>query len=422
MLLTLCGLLLPLSAEWNSPLFYSLRLYLITAALFAAIHSVHTVGLTHTYKQRMREREAYLNGIPVTAYYYEQPRSQPSSAPITPTSNIDTQSATETPLVVPLAVTAQQVAAAIDNISKRSKAIKIERRLVLFVLFAAVRAAVALNGDTTIHGVTASVVYFAYQFVVAFVMYSYMSVLEFELHDDEARLGALSVLHLPYQAYQYGLPFYLPLIHTASARTDEQHHALQNVRGFYEIRQFFIQCKGKFDHFRLETVMAVILLAILSVSGWPLYLAYFHSGNTAPDTSALFAAVVGHHIVVFVDTLLLLLLLVDIVGTTVKINSGRGRFIQLIRDEQLKQTFLLSASKDDVDASDITEMERTREQLNTLIEQLSAIHDSEKQTLFGYTLDDSFIQIIRGTVLSYVWLFGHNALTELTTHDDTESK
>jgi hypothetical protein len=244
-----------------------------------------------------------------------------------------------------------------------------------------------------------------FHFLLGLIFFGLSVVMEFELHEDERRWGIFSCLHSMEKCRAKAIPFYVPL--ATMGRSS------RNIVGWYALRGFLRDFKGRFDFVRLETAVGMMVLQIVSVCGFAVYWAYFHHGMSA---AAVYDAVIGDNLLVAFDTFLCLSLLLDMVSAALAINRSIGSHTKILLDEELQRSFALTAIDEQNVEGGKEAIKSSLHQIATIREKLTAMKEEEKLSVLGIKLDERIVTYIRGAIASYAIVFSQSMFTRKSHH------
>lgn len=465
----------------NNLLSYTIRFYLLTAASFAAICSIHSTSGIKGYKAIQAPREKLLNEIrmkwisiptissssaceskeepsPTSPSTHSPDPSHPPSV-FSPTADIEgpifevastLARRYSTPQVQ--RATALQLLKAIDSMAKVNKAATLERRLVWICILCLLRGVLGfyssrISGTLMNVSIFTSLLYGMFHFLIGFIFFGLACMMEFELHEDEQRWNIFTSIISQERCLKQSIPFYIPLASLGKSR---------NILGWFMIRGFLRDLKGKFDFARMETMIVLILIQMFSIAGLGLYWTYVHLG--LPIT-IVYESVIGENLLVAYDIFLCLLLLLDMLAESVLINKVISSHSKLLLDEELNRSFALSSldmggsvnegvnvndnatnpkssttSRRTFASSIVTDgvtydgsfvpnhlhkdvreafgVEDSLHQIKALREKLQQVKEDEKLRIFGMKLDDSILTWLRGVLVSYGLVFGQSFVSK----------
>jgi hypothetical protein len=109
--------------------------------------------------------------------------------------------------------------------------------------------------------------------------------------------------------------------------------------GWYAIRCYFKDLKGKFDFARVQVLLACVFVQLATCALLPLSYSYFVLGHSLP---CVYAHVIADNALVAFDIALSLSLLIDLVAAGVAINRACGTHTTALQEQEMQRSFALT--------------------------------------------------------------------------------
>jgi len=248
----------------------------------------------------------------------------------------------------------------------------------------------AHSSGTASLGMLTSLLYGVFHLLSGFCFFALAVQTEFELHDDHRRWKVFSSLHSAPACAALKLPFYVPLAHFGRSSNNNQ--------GWYAVRCFLKDLKGKFDFSRLECMVVCIVVQLAMCAGLPLCYSYFTLGQSV---AAVFEHVLGSNPLVGFDVALCLVVLLDMVSAGVQINRFCSSHQVALQEQEMQRSFALTNPEARQAIGGEQLVADSIHQLKALREKLMLCRESEKLRIYGFVLDEHIITYIRTALVSY---------------------
>jgi hypothetical protein len=243
-----------------------------------------------------------------------------------------------------------------------------------------------------------SLLYGVFHLLIGVLFFGLTMLAEWEMHEDSHRWSLFSAVHSVEKARAKHMPFYTPLVQLSDS---------QNIVGWYSLRVFLRELKGKFDYCRMEVMFGVLLLQVVNISFAATYWHYFH---LAQPLSIVYDEVIGDNALVAFDTFCCLSLVLDMLATAVQINQASGGHASMLLDEEMHRSFSLRGGDASMQGHEGAVTDSIH-QLAAVRAKLTAVRESEKLRLLGFKVDESIITYIRTAIVSYVFIFAQSFFT-----------
>jgi hypothetical protein len=109
--------------------------------------------------------------------------------------------------------------------------------------------------------------------------------------------------------------------------------------GWYAIRCYFKDLKGKFDFARVQVLLVCVFVQLATCALLPLSYSYFVLGHSLP---CVYAHVIADNALVAFDIALSLSLLIDLVAAGVAINRACGTHTTALQEQEMQRSFALT--------------------------------------------------------------------------------
>jgi len=369
-------------------------------AAFAALGSVHSVGLVEGYKAVQATRERDLEKIKMRFVMLPAAGEQTAAS-----ASVD---AGEGKLQTSNAL---QLMRSMDSLSKANKPALLEKRLARVFCVCTLRALVGVHAAwTSGSGFLTSLLYGAFHLVSGFLFFALATMSEYELHDDQRRWAVFSAIHSAHACRKLHLPFYIPLAHLGRSN---------NIEGWYRIRCFLKDLKGAFDFARVKVLLVLVLVQLATCALLPLSYSYFILGHSLPR---VYSYVLADNPLVGFDVALCLLVLMDLVAAGVTINRACGSHTTALQEQEMQRSFALTNPDARVAAGGEQAVVDSIAQLKALRERLLLCRELEKLRVYGVALDEHITTYLRTALVSYGVVFAQSIFSRAVLHDSPLAK